>query len=1139
MRKALSISLILAVALAGSAFAKPVEYNVRSLDQTSSDIIGKTQGVFSSAIGGTTFFGGTYWNGTTSRWEALADSVWTFDTGVGSDFDYSDPEVDPFKSGTGRHAHMEGWVGRDDTYGGDNPYFRRISTAADGGVGGAFAWKNGVDICVGTSIGLSGTHSWWAGRSQGEVLAATLDCWFGGQGYGNSWAVYIEKSFPGVAAGNDATLSFNANVESEDDFDYAYAFVDTGDGEFQEVWSADGPLGVVSPSINLAQGTLWPETSQDVVIRLGFESDGAWSDEDGLNPTTCGGVSFDDVALTGDVTYGPENFDASADGWAKIVSPPGEGDWSDLRALGDVPTLNTSCDCDLQDTVLVAYDPVGADAHPLDMETMVMSPWIDISAAGLTGSPVKFFQYSTYADTPLINFVFRFHQMKWFPVYCAGTGLNVESGWNSDGYVYYGDPFCDQVGQIPTRLDYSDVADPGAQKLRIAIGVLNLCSGWAACTGFTNFSPIFDNVSVGIGGLPTAPFVTTSIVDTPYDSFPESGTLRPDAPGRVDCNQANDENLPFSSVGDTLIALGGGGAWGPYGGVIMEVLYFVSPGPGINGAALAAWNALHQNEGAPLSGFGNASTWYSARMDTAETNNAAGAPSTWMTAYHEDDPNGPAANADTLKDSGDLNPYGLQTRLQYDIFPDDLFTPGTHIGFAYRTSYVDTNTGLTTGTYFYYPAGFLTNGDYMEMEVLPSSMATDSTWNCVLYVNHADDRGAGFEGSTALVEDALDAVISGSSGNYDGTPYDIFDVEAPSSNQGSFGRPIGSEYGCAATQVVAYNHIIWYSRSLSATSMKEPDADVLAAWLTSLNNEVKDNRFYGTGDGLADAMDQSTSGSVQTLLGSLFGTSLTCNSYRAAGCNATGFASAVNCLKLDPVGTGSGAHFDASTLPVAVIGSGCPAERDYDVMTPSGAALDDAQANEFYRDGTGGLDVATNYSSVSHDVNTLSGIKYRSVLDGVRIDNRRDNATCGDGTLDTNDTDTITDRMSTVGTWLGFAGAGVSCNNPYEGLDVGPQNPTFVTALRAARPNPFTGKGVVNLEFSMELKGQAKLEVFDVNGRLVNTIFDGVAEAGPNVVEWDAKDQGGNSLASGVYFYRLSANGQELAKKQVVVRSGN
>ena len=33
-----------------------------------------------------------------------------------------------------------------------------------------------------------------------------------------------------------------------------------------------------------------------------------------------------------------------------------------------------------------------------------------------------------------------------------------------------------------------------------------------------------------------------------------------------------------------------------------------------------------------------------------------------------------------------------------------------------------------------------TGGNYREVEILPSSLAADTTWNCVLYVDHHDDR---------------------------------------------------------------------------------------------------------------------------------------------------------------------------------------------------------------------------------------------------------------------------------------------------------------------------------------------------------------------------------------------------------------
>ena len=39
---------------------------------------------------------------------AIEDSVWTFDSGVGSHFNHNDPHVNPFKD-PALHAYMEGW----------------------------------------------------------------------------------------------------------------------------------------------------------------------------------------------------------------------------------------------------------------------------------------------------------------------------------------------------------------------------------------------------------------------------------------------------------------------------------------------------------------------------------------------------------------------------------------------------------------------------------------------------------------------------------------------------------------------------------------------------------------------------------------------------------------------------------------------------------------------------------------------------------------------------------------------------------------------------------------------------------------------------------------------------------------------
>ena len=72
-------------------------------------------------------------------------------------------------------------------------------------------------------------------------------------------------------------------------------------------------------------------------------------------------------------------------------------------------------------------------------------------------------------------------------------------------------------------------------------------------------------------------------------------------------------------------------------------------------------------------------------MDSAEVNGGGAHGMAWMTAFHEDDPN--FSGTDTALDSGDLDPNGGMTRLANDIFPDDLFTPGTRVHVRFRTNF--------------------------------------------------------------------------------------------------------------------------------------------------------------------------------------------------------------------------------------------------------------------------------------------------------------------------------------------------------------------------------------------------------------------------------------------------------------------
>ncbi|TET24017.1 MAG: T9SS type A sorting domain-containing protein [Candidatus Stahlbacteria bacterium] len=64
----------------------------------------------------------------------------------------------------------------------------------------------------------------------------------------------------------------------------------------------------------------------------------------------------------------------------------------------------------------------------------------------------------------------------------------------------------------------------------------------------------------------------------------------------------------------------------------------------------------------------------------------------------------------------------------------------------------------------------------------------------------------------------------------------------------------------------------------------------------------------------------------------------------------------------------------------------------------------------------------------------------------------------------------------------------------------------------------------------------ATLKVYDVSGKLVKTLASGPQDAGAHSVIWDGRDEQGQSVASGVYFYMLNTGDQKQTKKMLLLR---
>jgi hypothetical protein len=99
----------------------------------------------------------------------------------------------------------------------------------------------------------------------------------------------------------------------------------------------------------------------------------------------------------------------------------------------------------------------------------------------------------------------------------------------------------------------------------------------------------------------------------------------------------------------------------------------------------------------------------------------------------------------------------------------------------------------------------------------------------------------------------------------------------------------------------------------------------------------------------------------------------------------------------------------------------------------------------------------------------------------------------------------------------------------------GDELPAVTWALSQNFPNPFNP--VTTIRYDVRAGGgQVSLRVFDVSGRLVRTLVDGHEVEGSKAVTWNGTNDRGQSVASGIYFYRMAAPGFTETKKMVLLR---
>jgi hypothetical protein len=174
-------------------------------------------------------------------------------------------------------------------------------------------------------------QSWWCGTSTGTICTD----WDNAPGYGNSWDQYLvlDPDLPDVAPGDTVGLECQVRYDTECEYDYAYLqYSNDGGTTWTVLATFNGssgnlvgapcgsdyfgssdlgqgapPGGNVSwmlfPSVGSPEdGYMYVTSPDDFRVCFRFESDGAWSDEDGRGNTD--GAFFVDNVLVHTLSFG-------------------------------------------------------------------------------------------------------------------------------------------------------------------------------------------------------------------------------------------------------------------------------------------------------------------------------------------------------------------------------------------------------------------------------------------------------------------------------------------------------------------------------------------------------------------------------------------------------------------------------------------------------------------------------------------------------------------------------------------------------------------------------------------------------------------------------------------------------------------
>jgi hypothetical protein len=933
------------------------------------------------------------------------------------------------------------------------------------------------------------------------------------------------------------TLSYSYISDTEPGFDYAYVFIDseypdscgwTGD-DADTLRCYDGPNSG-SESIDL---TAWDDGSDcdDITFDSDYSgdsvkvcfvvvSDGGWDDQDDGYGTCDGAFNVDDIVIDVAASSGDTittTFETGTlEGWTTCGgwSP---GDYTAIRSQFSFLN-NDECgfeNCTMEGCVLAFWNPniagqYGTGGHYFGRSFFkrAWSPTIDMTSYPDRGYVIN---DQIYGDMPVANWIFYRYYVKYVQDVECPTGA--WSPASTDSYVYYVDtPTCGE-----DDWGCSQYMPVDADSVKIAVTAWNGCEVWETQCTEGNETPVFDNIRLGIWDL-SAPLASIRAVDNYTDAFPEADALLSTNTALIDAANNKSQEGYFMRLADSaVIQLDAPN-------VQAELCFRIEPGPGTN--LTDPFFASKYVETGGWSACTLSGDMFCARMDTAFGAGDGDTTSAYETQKVFD------GYFATMLHEADANYAGEGE----EIFPDSLFTPGTKIYYAFRTSFLP-----GPGPYNYLPFGSDLATDEttaFEVEVLPD-LCKDPV-ACLLYVDYYN------RGAEAPIEDALTLL---------GRTWDRFDMRAESSHQGNGignrllgpGRyrlargPIGpsldhlAQYGAMLVNNGNFGSGVTFSDGGRGTP-DDPTNDV-----TFMDDWIQEGDYKGlwlSGNNIANDFANATGGSPKPgFLANELGTTLITENLRTL---ITWDILADNCICVktrdgeistaDPQYqiTNGYAMRDSFNLT----GIGCPQVYEFDVIEDNPGSPGDEFISALYC-GQYPASVDNVFKASNSPFDTV-----RTRMDGFSVHDLRDDVDCNGAQIG-------------IALWIRDVLGGNNNNGFFYNkalavqycppqsaedptLDVPRGGRTYANALFQNYPNPFRGGAGTTIHYSVSKSGPVEIRIFDVAGRLVSTIGD-QASLGDNFVVWDGKSTSGRSVASGVYFYQIKTDKFSAHKKMLLV----